>query len=75
MSYDGPFYPPDDSKFDRASSWPGKDEPGQFLVRCSCEKWAVIGTSKEITDAARRHDDSPFRSHVVTIYGRLLETT
>ena len=67
------FFPPPEGAFERVIRWPAKGEPGKFLVRCSCEKWAVVGTAEEIEIASSRHDDSPFRNHVTMIYGRLIE--
>lgn len=54
----------------RLGRWPARDEPGQFVVRCSCRRWVVTGTAEEIAAASRAHDDSPCR-HVVHIWGKV----
>jgi hypothetical protein len=49
--------------------WPEPDEPGRFLIICSCGKWQFSGTAREINNASRAHDDSPFGEHIVTARG------
>ena len=58
---------------ERLGRWPDKDQPGRFAARCSCRRWSVMGTVAEISAAARSHDDSPWRHHVVSIYGKVTE--
>ena len=57
---------------ERLGRWPDPGEPGRFTARCSCRTWEATGTAAEIETAARLHDDSPFRKHVVSIWGRVL---
>jgi hypothetical protein len=47
--------------------WPKPDAPGTFNIHCSCGHWKVTGSAKEILDAARQHDDSPQRNHIVML--------
>src|ERR1700751_1422184 len=62
-----------DPTIERLIRWPALDEPGTFIVRCSCQRWSVTGTAREIADASRAHDDSPWRNHITTIYGRVIQ--
>ena len=57
---------------ERLGHWPDPGEPGRFIAHCSCRTWEATGTAAEIRTAARLHDDSPFRKHVVSIWGRVL---
>jgi hypothetical protein len=56
---------------ERLGRWPDPDEPGRFVARCSCRAWSAVGTVVEVNAAGRNHDDSPFRHHVVSIYGKV----
>jgi hypothetical protein len=58
-------------QIERLGRWPDDGEPGRFVIRCSCRIWSATGTVAEIKAAARNHDDSPFRHHVVSIYGKI----
>jgi len=60
-------------RIERLGRWPDAGEPGRFVVRCSCRRWTFTGTSGEIRTASRGHDDSPFRRHVVHIWGKVTE--
>ena len=55
---------------ERLGRWPDDDEPGRFVIQCSCRRWNAIGTVAEIQAATRHHDDSPFR--VVLIWGKVI---
>lgn len=59
-------------EIERLSRWPGLTEPGRFVIRCSCARWQFTGTAGQIREAARGHDDSPWRNHVVVIWGKAL---
>lgn len=48
------------------SLWPDSDAPGQYEAHCSCGI-GVNGTAQEVSTWGRRHDDAPWRSHVVAI--------
>ena len=51
--------------------WPYPDEPGEFTAACSCGEWSITGTAKEITDAARLHNDGlEWNNHIVTVRSR-----
>jgi hypothetical protein len=50
--------------------WPQPDDPGRFLIHCSCGRWTFSGAAEEVRAAGRAHDDSPERSHIVSIRGR-----
>lgn len=52
-------------------SWPKPGDPGRFVVGCSCGEWEFTGNVAEVNAAAREHDDSPRRRHVVSVRGRL----
>lgn len=56
---------------ERPGRWPDRDQPGRFVIRCSCGRWMAMGTAAEIDAAARQHDDSPWRHYVVSIYGKV----
>jgi hypothetical protein len=58
--------------FERVASWPQAGEAGEYVIGCSCGKWEFVGTVDEINEASRSHDDSPWRSHFVTIRGRVI---
>jgi hypothetical protein len=58
---------------ERLGRWPGQDQPGRFVARCSCRTWSAVGTVAEINTAGRNHDDSPGRRHVVSIYGKVVD--
>jgi hypothetical protein len=62
-------------RVERLIRWPRKDAPGRYVIQCSCERWARLGTAGEVIQASRRHDDAPWRNHVVTIYGRVTPTS
>ena len=57
---------------ERMARWPAVGEPGRFEIRCSCQRWSFTGTAPEIHAASREHDDSPWRQHVVVIWGRVI---
>jgi hypothetical protein len=59
------------TRIERVGRWPDWDDPGRFVITCSCRRWSAAGTVAEITVAARKHDDSPHRHHVVSIYGKV----
>jgi hypothetical protein len=59
--------------YQRLGRWPCADEPGQFVVGCSCGAWVFRGTAREIAAAGGGHDDSPFRRHVVMIRARIVQ--
>ena len=58
---------------ERLTRWPEPGEPGTFVIQCSCERWACMGTAGVVATASRNHDDAPWRNHVVGIYGRVAE--
>jgi len=60
------------TQIERLASWPDKDAPGEFLIKCSCGRWEFRGTVEQIDAASRSHDDSPWRNHIVSIVGRLI---
>jgi hypothetical protein len=51
--------------------YPSPDDDGTYLIKCSCGRWEAEGTAKEVTDAGRKHDDSPRTNHIVSIAARL----
>lgn len=51
-------------------NWPMPEDEGNFKIECSCTKWSFEGTAKEITEASRKHDDSPWTNHIVAIVGK-----
>lgn len=59
-------------RIERIGRWPGKDEPGRVVACCSCRRWSCTGTAAEIAAASRGHDDSPWRHHIVHIWGKVL---
>lgn len=51
---------------DHRGLWPALDAPGLYAAHCSCLATRT-GTSAEIHNWGRTHDDSPFNRHVVSI--------
>lgn len=64
--------PGESMHIERLGRWPGPGDPGRYVSRCSCRRWAAMGTVEEINRAGIWHDDSPSRNHVVVIYGRVV---
>lgn len=41
--------------------------PARYVASCSCGKWRQEGTAVELSPLIRRHDDSPWRHHIVSL--------
>lgn len=51
--------------------WPELEDEGNFRIECSCsKKWSFEGSAKKITEASRKHDDSPWTNHIVAVVGK-----
>lgn len=64
---------PAGEEWERCYRFPDADDPGMYRVACSCGKWEVTGTASEVIRASNRHDDSPWRQHIVGIRARHVE--
>jgi hypothetical protein len=38
-----------------------------YVASCSCGRWRRKGTADDLDRLVRRHDDSPFQRHIVSI--------
>jgi len=47
--------------------YPREGDGGTFTITCSCGRWEFSGTSAECVAAGRDHDDSPGKSHIVSV--------
>jgi hypothetical protein len=54
--------------------YPQPGDNGVFTIGCSCQRWTFTGTAEECIEQGRRHDDSPGRSHVVSVLSRVIAT-
>jgi hypothetical protein len=50
----------------RRGLWPEHGAPGRYRATCSCRA-SLTGSATEIYAWAMAHDDSPGRSHIVSI--------
>lgn len=51
--------------------WPKRTDQGRYRIACSCQRWEFTGTAEEVYQASLRHEDSPFRKHIVSIRERI----
>lgn len=47
--------------------WPTAPTAGTFTLKCTCAEFVFVGDYFAMSNAARKHDDSPNWDHVVKI--------